>query len=76
MTVGKVVLINKDPYHQVIPKTLRVEKIELVTISYNTIYIDVTRTLSSDPKREDMVTRIMESRTQDQDLLVVVVGSE
>ncbi len=76
MIVGKVVLINKDPYHQVIPKTLRVEKIELVTISYNTIYFDVTRTLSSDPKIVDKVARIMESRTQDQDLLVVVLGSE
>jgi hypothetical protein len=59
---------------QALPKALRPEEIELVTISYNTIYIDVTRTLSSDPKRTDKVAKIMESRTQDQHLLTTALG--
>ncbi len=44
-------------------------------ISYNTIYIDATRALSSDPKRADKVAKIMESRAQDQHLLASALGS-
>ena len=59
---------------QALAKALRAEEIELVTISYNTIYIDATRALSSDPKRADKVAKIIESRAQDQHLLAVVLG--
>ena len=61
--------------HQDLVKALRTEELELVTISYNTTYTDVTKTLSSDPTRADKVGKIMESRSQDQHLLVVTLGS-
>ena len=60
---------------QALAKALRAEELELVTISYNTIYIDATKAMSSDPKRADKVAKIMESRAQDQHLLAAALGS-
>ena len=60
---------------QALAKALRAEELELVTISYNTIYIDATKAVSSDPKRADKVAKIMESRAQDQNLLETALGS-
>ena len=60
---------------QSLTKSLRVEEIELVTISFNTIYIDTTKEVSLDAKRTDKVTKIMESRAQDQHLLMETLGS-
>jgi hypothetical protein len=61
--------------HQALAKTLRTEDLKLVVILYNTIYIDATKALSSDPKRADKVAKIMESRVQDQHLLSAALGS-
>ncbi len=61
--------------HPALAKSLRTEEIELVTISFNTIYIDVTRAVSSDAKRAGKVTKILESRAQDQHLLTAALGS-
>jgi len=60
---------------QALAKALRAEEVELVTISYNTIYIDAAKAVSSDPKRADKVAKIVESRAQDQHLLAAALGS-
>jgi hypothetical protein len=62
------IFAESEVNRQALAKAIRVEEIELLTISYNTIYIDATRALSSDPKRADKVAKIMESRAQDQSL--------
>ena len=66
------IFAKSEVYRQGLSKALQAEELELVTISYNTIYIDATKALSSDPKRADKVAKIMESRAQDQHFLAAV----
>ncbi len=56
-------------------KSLRADEIELVTISFNIICIDATRAVPSDAKRAEKITKIIESRAQDQHLLAAALGS-